>query len=182
MAFLYDLGNFKHCLWYVALFKVPPLCKKSYFSYILQYTIWMVIDLSSMVQVQKIQLHNFVIFLFFPSQTKRWLLGHLETRMSLNDIRSNSNRVKYSIWKVFENLPHWRCYIQFWNFKLSCSWEGIMPNILGYDFLSTKFLCSWDTYDVIICFNIKKFLSLLSMGFCCNFTLGKLPGMPWKTS
>ena len=121
LAFLYNLGNFKHCLGYVALFKVPPLCKKSCFSYILQYTIWMVIDLSSMVQVQKIQLHNIVIFLFFPSQTKRWLLGHLETRMSLNGIRSNSNRVKYSIWKVFENLPHRRYYIQFWNFKLSCS-------------------------------------------------------------
>ena len=121
LAFLYDLGNFKHCLWYVALFKVPPLCKKSYFSYILQYTIWMVIDLSSMVQVQKIQLHNFVIFLF-PSQTKRWPIGHRETRMSLNDLRSNSNRVFSS------NNDYLKVNIQFQKFLKICLTESAIFN------------------------------------------------------
>ena len=124
LAFLYDLGNFKHCLWYVALFKVPPLCKKSYFSFILQYTIWMVIDLSSMVQVQKIQLHNFVIFLF-PSQPKRWPIDYHKARMSLNDVRFNSN------WVFFSNNNCLQVDIQFQKFMITSKFglaEGVIFN------------------------------------------------------
>ena len=106
----------------------------------------------------------------FPSRGRVTSGANHEAELSLNEVTFKSNWLFSLLRYEKVKFPYWRCYIQLLN---------VRTTLLRWDFLSTKFLCSWDTYNVL-----KVFVPRSEEGMCilasCLFLVNSWGNMCWR--